>query len=103
MNRLLRGGPEGNEYSFYEVRNDDERIPGGLADLEELYIPINIGNSQWIFIRVDMRSKVIELYDSMGKRQSNDHYLKHTTRYIYDALFKHAGEDKPLFADWRQD
>ena len=45
----------------------------------------------------------IELYNFIGKRQSNDHYLKHTTRYIYDTLFKRAGKDKPLFADWRQD
>ena len=50
-----------------------------------------------------MRSKAIELYDSMGKRQSNDHYLEHTMRYIYGTLFKHAGEDKPAFAYWSQD
>ena len=50
-----------------------------------------------------MRSKTTELYNSLGKRQSNDNYLKHTTRYIYDALFKHAGEDKPPFEDWSQD
>ena len=102
MSRLLRGGPEGNEYDFHEVRNDDDRIPGGLADLEELYIPINVGNFHWIFIRVHMRSKTIELYDSMGKKESNDHYLEHTRRYIYDALHKHAGDDKPPFAVWSQ-
>ena len=49
-----------------------------------------------------MRSKTIELHDSMGKKESNHHYLKHARRYIYDALYKHAGEDKPPFTDWSQ-
>ena len=45
----------------------------------------------------------MHLFDSLGKQQSNNHYLDETTRYIYDALFKNSTEDRPSFADWSQD
>ena len=40
------------------------RDPGGLAALTTLYVPINIGNQHWIFLKVDVQGKKIELYDS---------------------------------------
>ena len=43
------------------------------------------------------------LFDSLGKQQSNNHYIEETMRYVYDALFKDLTEDRPSFADWSQD
>ena len=99
MSRLLSGGPQSEDYNFQEVRNYDNRIENGLANLDELYIPVNISNEHWILIKVDLRRKEIHLFDSLGKRQSNNHYLEETTRYIYDALFKNSTEDRPSFTD----
>ena len=65
-----------------------------------MYIPINVNNAHWIFIEVGFRTKEVQLFDSLSKHQSNNHYLKETTRYIYDALFKNSSEDRPPFRDW---
>ena len=43
-----------------------EHIVDGWDRLEVLYDPINIGNWYWVFIRVDMARKAIELYDLQG-------------------------------------
>ena len=103
MNRLLSGGSRREDYNFQEVRNYDNRIENGLASLDELYIPINVNNAHWIFTQVNFRRKTVYLFDSMGKQQSNNHYIKETMRYVYDALFKELTEDRPSFADWSQD
>ena len=34
--------------------------------MEHLFVPINIANLHWIFLRVDFGRKTIELYDSFG-------------------------------------
>ena len=103
MSKLLSGGTQRRDYNFQEVRNFDNRIEGGLAGLDELYIPINVNNVHWIFIQVDFKAKTIHLYDSLGKQQSNDHYLEETLRYIYDATYKDSPQNKPTLDDWRQD
>ena len=41
-----------------------EHVVDGWDRLEVLYVPINIGNWHWVFIRVDMAHKAIKLYDS---------------------------------------
>ena len=103
MSKLLNGGTQRRDYNFQEVRDFDNRIEGGLAGLDELYIPINVNNVHWIFIQVDFKAKTIHLYDSLGKQQSNDHYLEETIRYIYDATYKDSPQNKPTLDDWRQD
>ena len=103
MSKLLSGGTQRRDYNFQEVRNFDNRIEGGLAGLDELYIPINVNNAHWIFIQVDFKAKTTHLYDSLGKQQSNDHYLEETLRYIYDATYKDSPQNKPTLDDWRQD
>ena len=69
---------EGGEYRYRNVarwgrrisQRLREEIDGNIVDgwdrLEVLYVPINIGNWHWVFIRVDMSRKAIELYDSQG-------------------------------------
>ena len=103
MNRLLSGGPRREDYNFQEVRNYDNRIENGLASLDELYIPINVNNAHWIFTQVNFRRKTVFLFDSMGKQQSNNHYIEETMRYVYDALFKDSPNDRSSFTDWSQD
>ena len=103
MSMLLSGGSRREDYNFQEVRNYDDRIENGLASLDELYIPINVNNAHWIFTQINFRRKTVHLFDSLGKQQSNVHYLEETTRYIYDALFKDVIEDRPSFAAWSQD
>jgi len=75
MSRLLVEGAGRRTYSFEAVRNDDSRIEGGLSSLDELYIPINVNNVHWIFIRVAMANKTIQLFDSQGTNNAHMKYL----------------------------
>ena len=45
VSKLLSGGIQRRDYNFQEVRDFDNRIEGGLAGLDELYIPINVNNA----------------------------------------------------------
>ena len=65
------------------------RIRGGLAELSVLYVPINIDNNHWIFIRVDVLQKQAELYCSFAmKNHENLKYLTAMMKYIYGELHK---------------
>ena len=82
----------------------DGHIVDGWDRLEVLYVPINIGNWHWVFIRVDMSCKAIELYDSQGYvKPGNIQYLRDMRRYMYDELTKNIQQDcKPPFEVWRR-
>ena len=82
-----------------------EHVVDGWDRLEVLYVPINIGNWHWVFIRVDMSRKAIELYDSQGYvKPGNRQYLQDMRQYLYDELTKNIQQDcKPSFEAWRQD
>ena len=68
-------------------------------------MPINIGNWHWVFIRVDMSCKAIELYDSQGYvKPGNRQYLRDMRNYLYDELTKHMQQvSRPSFEVWRWD
>ena len=57
--------------------------------MKNLFVPVNISNSHWIFLRVEFESKTIELYDSMGgPSPRNRKFLLALRRYLYDEEFK---------------
>ena len=53
MSRLHNEEAEAGGYNFEAVRNNDNRIDGGLAALDELYIPINADSAHWNFILLE--------------------------------------------------
>ena len=107
---------EGGEYRYRNVerwgrrisqrlsRRIGEHIEDGWKRLRVLYVPINLGNWHWVFIRVDMRRKAIELYDSQGYvKPSNRQYLHDMKQYLYDELTKNLPQDsRPTFEVWRR-
>ena len=102
MSRLLVKGAGRRGYNFEAVRNHDSRIEGGLGSLDELYIPINVNNVHWIFIRVAMMNKTIQLFNSQGMNNENKKYLQATEHYMYEALTKDQGTGRQNFADWTE-
>ena len=62
-------------YDYRDVVGWSDHIEGGLFNLKQLFVPINIMNTHWIFIRAHFESKTIEIYDSFGF--PNHHYQKY--------------------------
>ena len=102
MSRLYDKGPGGRGYNFEAVRNNDSRIEGGLRSLNELYIPINVNNAHWNFIRVVITDKTIRLFDSQGVNAKNKKYLQATENYMYEALTKNQRGERQDFSAWKQ-
>ena len=90
-------------YDHEKVQNWSDGIEGGLFNLEHLFVPINIANLHWIFLRADFGSKTIELYDSFGMANPNNRrYLWALRRYLYDEKFKDIAIDqRPDFEQWK--
>ena len=72
VNRLRDKGAGGRGYNFEAVRNNESRIEGRLGSLDELYIPINVNNVHWNFIRVVITDKTIQLFDLQGVNAENN-------------------------------
>ena len=62
-------------YDYSKVLGWSDHIDGGLFNLEQLFIPINVTDKHWIFIRVQFESKTIKIYNSFGS--PNHHYQKY--------------------------
>ena len=90
-------------YNHEEVQNYSNYIEGGLFNLEQLFVPINIANTHWIFLRADFERKTLELYDSFGTANpSHRKYLWAMRRYLYDEKFKDVAPDqRPDFDQWK--
>ena len=60
-------------------------IDGVLSafDLQELYIPINKGQSHWLLLRIQLEDKKIELWDSCGYGK-NELFMQSVCRYLYN-------------------
>ena len=92
-------------YDHEKVQHWSDGIAGGLFGLKNLFVPVNISNTHWIFLRVDFDSKMIELYDSMGgPNPRNNKYLLALRQYLYDEECKTVAPERcPDFEQWRMD
>ena len=119
MNQLL--GADGMSFNFNEVEASSNIIAeigegGSVYDLDHLFVPINVGNSHWIFLHVQPKEKTVKLYDSYGvyrntdahrrRRVKNQRYLTAMNRYLYMLIsegFDGPPEDVKLWTtvnDW---
>jgi len=103
MSRLHDKGTGGRGYNFEAVRNNDIRIEGGLGSLDELYIPTNVNNVHWNFIRVTITDTMIQLFDSQGVNGKNNKYLQATENYMYEVLTKDQRGERQDFKARKQD
>ena len=94
MEKLLSGENEDDPYAFNEVQTWSDGIVGGITSQEELYIPTNVNQNHWNFIRIKMKENVLELWDSLGERVSNDTFLKTAERFIKAVMSREVGEDR---------
>ena len=103
MGELLEVEDSSVIYDHKKVQNWSDGVEGGLFNLDQLFVSINIANSHWIFIRADFGRKTIELYDSFGT--ANLHYRRYLWAmrwYLYDEKFKDVAFDqRPNFEQWK--
>ena len=94
----------GGQYRYEEVQGWSNACENGIANIKELYVPINIGNYHWIFLRVSVEDKRIELYDSMGLNPENRQYMEDMRRYMYEELTAGIPEaQRPSYNVWKRE
>ena len=90
MGRLHNEEAGAGDYNFEAVSNDDNSFDEGLTALDELYILINDDNAHWTFIQVTIYATTIQVFNSQGKKDENNRFLKAANNYMYNALSKNA-------------
>ena len=63
MDKLLGGTNTEDQYNFEKVKTWSNRINGGVASQDELYIPLKKNQSHWNSIQIKMKEKMIEQWD----------------------------------------
>ena len=94
MKKLFSGESTDDWYTFNQVRTWSNIIQGGVAAQDELYIPISADQTHWNFIRIKMREKVMELWDSLGERHSNSKFLRAAGLFIKDVMMRETTEGR---------
>ena len=91
-------------YDYSNVVGWSDHIDGGLFNLDQLFIPINIKDKHWIFMCVQFERKTSEIYNSFGS--PNPHHRKYLwamQKYLYDKKIKDvAPEGRPNFNVWKR-
>ena len=93
-----------DRYRFWSVQSLGDGLEGGLFSQDKIFVPINISNSHWLFLLVDINEKVIELYDSIGGAPNprNNKYMWAMRRFLYDMKYKGSTIDsRPNFEEWK--
>ncbi|KAJ1451933.1 hypothetical protein M885DRAFT_335775, partial [Pelagophyceae sp. CCMP2097] len=102
MSKLLgvqKHGSERGKYDFDAVERWDLGADM-LAVNDKLYIPINIDNSHWTLVVVDVGGRILRYYDSLcDSGHKGMMYLKMVRRYLADAA-KHRGNDAREVMTW---
>ena len=83
------------------MKNDGSRNEGGLVALDKLYISINTNSAHWSFIRVAIKNKTIQLFDSQGVNAKNNKYLQAIENFTYDALTKNLRGERQDYNVWK--
>ena len=98
--RCILPTPSGHEFDYAAVRRWSDRIPGGLTNIDTLYIPINRGNEHWLFIQIHFPTRVISLYDSLGQNNDNLVYLRTTLQYLHAEQGRRNTKPSESFDVW---
>ena len=89
-------------YDYSNVVGWSDHIDGGLFNLDQLFIPINIKDKHWIFMCVQFESKTIKIYNSFGS--PNPHHRKYLwamQTYLYNEEFKDVAHEARHFDVWK--
>ena len=80
------------------------RMSAVLHPSTQSLAPINISDQHWIFLRVKMGAKRIEMYDSLGKNPENKKYMETMRQFLYGKLHEDipVGE-RPGYDEWKKD
>ena len=80
-------------------------MDGGIDNVDDLFVPINVDNIHWLFLHVDFRGKAIRIYNSLASNTPEHRkYLHSMRKYLYDKEFKGTlVNDRPAFTEWKQD
>jgi len=97
-------GEERPASSFRGVKNWSDQMDGGINNVDDLFVPINVRNIHWLFLHVNLRTKTIRLYDSLWKNAPvHTKYLLAIKKYLYDEEFKRTlVNDRPPFRVWKR-
>jgi Ulp1 family protease len=100
---LLSTGSTGRNdptYDFSAVSRWGNKLrrKGGVLGLKELFVPINHQNVNWLFLRVHMAEKTIDLWDPQGRKRCNQLYLQTMLMYLGDVYRAQTGQ---LADDWK--
>ena len=75
-----------------------------LPDSRDLpVVSINKDGNHWFLLRVRPTKKLIELWDSLGHKPANRHYLESIMRYLYDIDSLRAEGGNLWSREWAQD
>lgn len=71
------------KYEYRNVKRWSKKVPGkDIFNLDKILFPINMGNMHWICAAIFMKTKRIEIFDSMGS--NGNRYLDALFNYIQD-------------------
>ena len=75
--------------SFQAVENWSRHMDGGIDNVDDLFVPINVNNIHWLFLHVDFREKAIRLYNSLGlNTPGHRKYFLSMRKYLNNEEFK---------------
>lgn len=87
-------------YDYAKVKRWTRRQKVDVFEKDVIVIPVNVGQVHWTLGCLDMRSKEVRFYDSMGV-SSNPTFNEFMLRYIQDEYKDKKSKDLPDFAEWK--
>ena len=95
---LIRDG----QYQYDQVKRwtKSRRIDNNIFEYKQVIIPINLSNTHWILIYVDISEKTVISADSMGSNGRSTVYTRAVMRWVAD---EHAARQIPFdTTSWTQ-
>ena len=100
--RCMKATNEGPVFDYAAVKRWSDRIPGGLANIDNLFIPINRDNEHWLFLQIHFPTRTISLCDSLGQNRDNLAYMRTAKQYLYVEHRRHNPGSTDQFHEWIQ-
>ena len=106
MSTLLRTGTDGRSapsYNFDGVKRWGNRLrrKHKILGVKEIFVPINHSRIHWLLLRANTDTKVITLWDSLGRKPGNQLYLTAMLRYLGDKYSElHGVPSDDWKAEW---